>query len=561
MWATVSEMLYEQAQAFPERPFLRYLHRGREVSRYTYSEAWELASRWSALLSDQGVREGEPVVLALPNTSDFAGAFFGSLIIGAIPSPAPPLRRLRADDPGVGNLARRIEFLNTRVLVVPDYDTDVQDLAPFCYMDGLRVLSSRHLPCQVPRLSPPTGGEDIALLQFTSGTVGRSKVVQLSNRALVTQARLISEALQLERHRDSGVSWLPLYHDMGLIGFLLTPIVPAGDITFMRTEDFIVRPALWMSAISEYGATITGGPPSAYALAARSARESDVAAYDLARLRVALVGAELVSYESIQQFIDRFSSARLNPAALMPCYGLAENGLAVTLSEPTDGARFDRVNSRDVHRHGLAVEAPDEELDSRGVRKIASVGRPLPGTEVFILDKEGRRLPDRSIGEIVVGSPSLMKGYLRDPEATSAALRNGRLWTGDLGYLAEGQLHIIGRSKEILIVRGQNYYPEDLEQVVRSVPGVYEKRVVAIATVDEETTTESVVMLTETNLKDPVERDDLKINIRKALVEASYPIGDVVLLRPGAIEYTQNGKLKRLECKNRYLAGKFTDGQ
>ena len=551
-------MLACRAEAHPDSLFVRFVKQGQVVAAYTYSQTWAWATQWARTLIIRGLRRGDRVVLALPNSDDFVGAYLGVLLSGGIPAPVPPLRGTEAADSYVALVSQRIRLLDAKVLVVPEEQASVSALLPLSDIRHLAVITRRDLQPTVQPIPPDGCEEHPALLQFTSGTSGNGKVVQLSHAALLAQTRNISEQLRLDASVDWAVSWLPLFHDMGLIGFLLTPIFPGGHVTFLRTEDFIMRPSLWMKALSQFHASITGGPPSAYALCARFTRDSEVEQCDLRRVRIALVGAEMISLESLQQFVDKFRPAGFRATSLLPTYGLAEASLAVTMTRLDQGTEFDSIDLESMRATRTAQRACGSSSPNGRTRVVASVGVPIPQMEVAIVSAAGERMPERRIGEVLVRGPSLMQGYYAQPEASRQALQDGWLWTGDLGYLADGKLYITGRKKELLIVGGRNYHPEDLEQVIRELPGVRRGRAVALGCEDPERGTEAIVVLVETALAAPAERDALRQRVRHALLGAGYPVSQVVLLRPKAIQNTANGKLRRLDCKRRYLAGEFS---
>ncbi|MEK7326123.1 MAG: AMP-binding protein, partial [Chloroflexota bacterium] len=480
-----------------------------------------------------------------PNCDAFAGAYFGALMAGAVPAPVAPARRLAADDPYLATLAERIRFLNAKALVVPGEQAELAQLPQF---KQVAVLTEGQAEAMTPNYSIHSTADDPGLIQFTSGTSGDPKAVLLTQCALLAQTALLQTSLALyDRFQDWAVSWLPLFHDMGLIGFLLTPAFTGGLVNLIPAEEFILRPASWLKALTETKATLTGGPPSAYALCAK--RLKDIAGYDLSAVRIALVGAETVTCESLSAFGEKFAAAGFRSISFTPTYGLAEAALAVTVPPLDRGPKFDEV---DFAKLADGEAQPAHSGDSR---LFASVGRPLPGIEVAIVADDGSPLPERRTGEIIVRTPSLMSGYHANAEATQYALRNTWLWTGDLGYLADGELYITGRKKEVIIVGGRNYYPDDVEQIASAVPGVRAERVVAIGVEDAENMTEKLIVLAET---DPEEDcDALRLRLRQTLVAAGYPAGDVVLLKPKSIQSTLTGKLKRLDCKARFLAGEF----
>lgn len=559
MFKTLTKMLLRRAEANPDALFVRFVQQGQVVGAYTYSQTWTWATQWAWTLMGRGVRRGDRVVLALPNSDDFVGAYLGALLCGGIPAPIAPFRDIAAADSYVSLVSQGLKLLDAHVLVVPEEQASMAALSPLSGINPLTLISRRDLDPAL-RPIPPDGSEaDLALLLFTSGTTGDAKVVRLSHAALLAQTRNISEHLKLlDPGVDWAVSWLPLFYDMGLIGFLLTPIYPGGHVTILRTEDFILRPSLWVKALSQFRASITGGPPSAYALCARFTRDSEVERCDLGRVRIALVGAEAISPESLEPFVDKFRPAGFRASSLLATYGLAEAGSAVTMTRLDQGTDFDLINPESMRATGITRSTGGGSPPNGPTRPVASLGPPIPQIEVAIISEAGERLPERQIGEVVVRGPSLMQGYYAQPEASRQALQDGGLWTGDLGYLAGGKLYITGRKKELISVGGRNYHPEDLEQLVRERLGVRVGRAVAIGCEGPERGSGAAVVLVETALTAPAERDALRQQVLHDLLRAGYPVSQVVLLPSKTIQNTPNGKLRRVDCKVRYLAGEFS---
>lgn len=562
MRSTLPSILAHHAETIPDQIFTRIYQGGAEIKSRTFASAWEWASQWAALFAGRGLSGGGVVVLALPNSDDFVGAYYGCLIAGCIPAPVAPLRRIAPDDPYLHTVIDRARFVGAKAIVIPSAQSSApvpqSGLSSYQLWAGIQVLSAAQLDPTRTQQAVGFTPDDIALIQFTSGTAGDPKAVLLSQRALVVQCELLRNHLALyDRFVERGVSWLPLFHDMGLIGFLLTPGFAGGEINILQPEDFILRPSLWLKAITDVKATVTGAPPSAYALCARRVKDSDVSQYDLSSIRAALVGAEQVTRESVTAFSVKFRAAGFRPSALLPTYGLAENALAVTMPPLESGPQFDRVDGQALA--GAVADPLGDGLRAK-VRWFASVGAPLPGVSVRIVDEAGTDLPDRHIGEIVVQGPSVMNGYLASEEATKQAIRSGWLYTGDFGYTANGNLHVTGRKKEVIIVGGRSYYPDDVEQVVNTVDGVRRDRVVAIGVEDSQRATEKLIVLAETDKAEEADRSGLRMNIRQALIAAGYPISEVVLLKPKSIHSTLTGKLRRIDCKTRFLAGEFVGG-
>jgi fatty-acyl-CoA synthase len=563
-WRTLPELLVHNAECYSDVLFARFLKRSEVVATCTYAQTLQQATDWATLLLEHGLRRGEAVVLALPNTEDFVYAYFGILLAGGVPAATLPIRRIKTDSHYVTNIAQRLQSIHARTLILPEAQASIADVPPLSLIENLTVLTRRDVQTTSQHISPSISASDLGILQFTSGTASQAKVVQLSNAALLAQMRNISAALMVDSHTDSGLSWLPFFHDMGLIGFLLTPMYRAISVTFLQTEDFMLRPSLWIKALSDFRTTITCGPTSAYALCARFLKDSEVAQYDLCHLRAALVGAEMISQESLHQFSTRLQPAGFRSSCLLPAYGLAENGVAVTLMPLAEGPAFDTIDLPTLQTKGFAQPVGAQFIapaTHATTRSIACTGTPLPETELAIVNADGERLGERQVGEVLVCSPSLMDGYFDQPEATHRALRDGWLWTGDLGYVAHGRLYITGRKKEVLIVGGRNYYPDDLEQVVTSALGMHHGDAVAIAYEDTGRATEAVVVLVETAATDQIERESLRQRVRQVLIEADYPVSEVVLLRPKTIQVTPNGKLKRVDLKLRYLKGEFVNGK
>ncbi len=560
-WKTLTELLAHNAEVYPNLLFVRFLKRGEVVDTCTYGQLWERASHWATLLKERGVLPGDAVALALPNCDDFVYAYFGTLLVRGVPASLAPFRRIKVNDHYLATVAQRLQFISAKVLIVPEGQADIASLPPLSSLELLTVLTRQNVEPTSRLTMPQNTADDFGLFQFTSGTSGNAKVVQLTHAALLAQMRNISHALAVDHNRDSGLSWLPLFHDMGLFGYVLTPMYRAIHSTLLQTEDFMMRPSLWIKGLSDFRATITAGPPSAYAQCARHLKDFEIEQYDLSNLRAAVVGAEVISRESLQQFATRLQPTGFRATSFVPAYGLAENGVAVTMMPLNQGPEFDTIDLEIMQTQGIAhpVEHSNGHMSNGNTRAIASAGIPLPQSEVAIVNPSGERLGERQVGEILVRSPSLMRGYYGQPEISQQALRDGWLWTGDLGYIANHKLHITGRKKEVLIVGGSNYYPDDLELVAEAVEGRRQGNAVAIACEDPIRATEAVVMLVETSLTGQAERDALRLRIRQALISAGYPVSEIVLLRPKTIQTTLNGKLKRIDMKARYLKGEFLD--
>jgi fatty-acyl-CoA synthase len=411
---------------------------------------------------------------------------------------------------------------------------------------GVRWSTISQLPSAggaAPAASPRP--QDLALVQLSSGSTSDPKPVALSHHALITQARLLNslwpDAPQLEQR---GVSWLPLFHDMGLVGALFTALERAGELTLLSPELFVARPAVWLRAISRHRATVSAAPDFGYAHCVSRIRDEELAGVDLSCWHHALDGAETISPRTLRAFARRFARWGFDARALTPVYGLAEAGLAVTSAaqrEPFTSRRFDR---RRLVEEGVA------EPGARG-RELVSVGRPVAGFEVAIRDRAGRDLPAGRLGRVWVRGPSLMNGYLGRPEVTAATLRKGWLDTGDLGFLHRGELFLTGRAREIVVLRGRNHAPEEIEEPVAALPSV--RAAAAASHLPEGGQGERLVLLVEATAPPP---PGLPTLCGQAVLAAVGVAPDeVVVLPAGALPRTSSGKLRRREALRRHLAG------
>jgi fatty-acyl-CoA synthase len=398
-------------------------------------------------------------------------------------------------------------------------------------------------------------GDRPALIQFTSGSTAMPKGVVLTHASLHANLSAIAGPAGLAiGPNDVGVSWLPLYHDMGLIGAMLTGLYTTADIVIMSPILFLKRPTAWLEAISRYRGSVCFAPNFAYELCLRRVKPSQIAALDLSSWRVAGCGAEPIRCETLDAFADRFACTGFRATSFVPSYGLAEHSLAVALA--TGGIKVDVVDSGRLVRESRAVPASDA-AGGHAVR-LVGCGRPFPGHELHIVDEHGRALPDRHVGRIVARGPSVMAGYFEDPAATAEALRHGWLQTGDLGYMADGELFVCGRTKDLIIRHGRKYHPPDLESAIAGVDGIRSSSIVVfgINRVDE---ADEVVAVLEARASNASQ--DVVDHVRRRVREtAGLELDQVVLTPPGTIPRTTSGKVRRSETRARFQAGTLLTG-
>ncbi|HEV8629377.1 MAG TPA: AMP-binding protein [Thermoanaerobaculia bacterium] len=530
---------------------VRLLDRREQDRLVPWPELVGRAAEVAGGLQALGVRPGDRVALAFPTGEGFLAAFLGALRAGAVPAPLPPPSRLGQLGEQQRRLRAMLDAAAPRLVLaepalLPLLRDPVAASAPALGCHPLAALPrAAAVAADVADVAP-------GLVQFSSGTTAAPKAVALSRRALVVQARLLNSIWPEGAgvvHR--GFSWLPLHHDMGLVGCVLPALERPADLALLPPEAFVARPALWLRGISRTGATVSAAPTFAYARCLRRVRDEELAGVDLGGWRIALCGAEAVVPETLHAFARRFARWGFRDEALVPVYGLAEAGLAVTfgaVGRPFITRRF----ARDVLLGGAAVPDPEG-------RELASVGTTLPGFAIALRDDDGRELPAGRVGTVWVHGPSLMDGYLGDPAGTARVLRDGWLDTGDLGFLAGGELFLVGRRKDAVIVRGRNHAPEEIEEAAGAVAGVRPGGVAAVGWLPEAADEEELLLLVERARGDEVDGVDALVTACREAVLAAVGLapGRVASLAPGTLPRTSSGKLRRGEALRRWLAGEL----
>ena len=531
---------------------LRFLDREERENFLAWGEIRERAARVGGALQALGVGRGERVGLVFPTGPEFFEAFFGTCLAGGVPVPLyPPVRLGRLSEYQRGTAAM-LRGAGAELVLA---DRRVRRLLGEAIALARPPLGCRSLS-ELPdgRLAPvETSPGDLGLVQFSSGTTVDPRPVALSHRAMLAQTRAINGFWPAQDGRAvTGVSWLPLYHDMGLIGCILPALALPSVMTLIGPEVFVARPAVWLRAISRYRAAISPAPNFAYGLCVAKVRDEELAGVDLSSWRVALNGAEPVVPAVLRAFAERFARWGFRREALTPVYGLSEAALAVTFSpleRPFESRRFAR---EPLAREGRAVPAAD------GL-ELASVGRPLPGFALRLLGEDGREVPEGRVGRIWVSGPSLMEGYLGRPRETAQALRDGWLDTGDLGLVWQGELYLTGRAKDLVLLRGRGYSPDGIEQALADLPGSRTGCAVAASWLPEGAATEVLGVFVETAREATAEQAAvLPEAVRRAvLAAAGLPVDEVVVLEPGTLPRTSSGKLRRGETVRRHLAGEL----
>jgi acyl-CoA synthetase (AMP-forming)/AMP-acid ligase II len=525
---------------------VRAFRGGCEVEHVTYAELLDQAGRIAGgLLERLEEARAERVALVFPNSGEALRAFFGTVAAGAVPVPLPPPLRFSSRE-RYGERIRRA-LLRSRVGCLLTTETLLPMLRALVASLGHRapVLSLADLGQGRPTWAS-VAPEDPALVQYTSGSTASPRGVVLTHRQLVANLRAIHQGLSM-REEDVSASWLPLFHDMGLIGCFLGALYGAVDQLLAPPEDFVRDPLTWLRVISRYGATLTTAPNWGYSQCAQRVGPDQARTLDLSRLRVALNGAEMVDVRTTRAFAERFGVAGFRAEAMLPVYGLAEAGLAVAFSVRGLGVKSIRVRRRALGEGAVEPAEPDE----ADAREVVSVGRPVEGLEIALRGSGGEPVSEGRVGEILIRGASVMAGYDQDPIATRAAFHRGWLRTGDLGFRLDGELYVTGRRKDVIIVRGENFYAHDVEALAAGVPGVWARQAMAVALPGDGT--EGLVVFAETRHRDPNWLGVIARSITEA-VAGTLGIAplDVVLLGPGKLPRTTSGKLERYKGPELY---------
>ncbi len=517
----------------------------------SFGELARIAEQKARAFMARGLRPGDRVALVLSQPRDFVTTFYGALAGGLVPVPMfPPLSFGRLDA-YVDSAVRILSTAGARLIVADRALASVlwQVVPKVPSLDDL--VAPDALTGGDPSVALPViQSSDVAFLQFTSGSTSAPKGVRVTHGSLVANCQAIAaEGMGLRFGEDKAVSWLPLYHDMGLIGFVITPLFRAIDVLFIPTLSFVKRPNLWLQSMHRFQGTTSFGPNFAFALATRKATEAELSTWDLSRVRILGCGAEPIHSSVISSFIERFARCGLRPEAVMPAYGMAEATLAVTFGSSTEPVRvldFDAEAFRETRR----VEPRHE---GGTVLTAVSCGRPFSGHTVVALGPDGERLGEGEEGEVWIEGPSLADGYWENPEATAAAFVDGGLRTGDLGFVFEGELYITGRLKDLIILNGRNHHPQTIEWAAAEADGVRKGNVVAFSRPG--VSSEELVVVCETRESPP---PDLAGTVARVVSEQlSLSVADVVLLKVGQLPKTSSGKLQRQKTREQYLSGEL----
>ena len=552
---TFSEVLLKAYQEIPDQIAIHLLFSKQADEPVTYRDLFQGSAAYAQALRQAGIEPGEVAILILDHSRGLVQAFFGAILHGAIPSIMPFLTEKLSPEHYRQSLASLFEITRpAAVITSADFAPEVQGaIGPDSSVRS--VLLTR-------QIEPPTSQEmqdfaglrrspqDIVLLQHSSGTTGLQKGVALSHQAVFNQLESYTQALQLSSN-DVIVSWLPLYHDMGLIAGFLLPVLRRIPLVLMSPFDWVRAPYKLMQAISRYHGTLCWLPNFAYNFCAQKVRDRDLEGVDLSSLRAVSNCSEPMHWKSHQMFLERFLPYGLRESALATCYAMAENVFAVTQGGIGSPVTVDRVDQAALLGRQVAEVARSKE----DATNLLSAGRPIGNTSVRVLDPQGQELPERHIGEIALQSDCMLAGYYRRPDLTEKAFLDGWYLTGDLGYIAAGEVYITGRKKDLIIVGGKNVYPQDLERLACEAPGVHPGRAVAFGVYSEQAGTEEVVIVAEVDEESEPGRQVIADEIRRRVTRGSeVALRYVSIVGRGWLLKTSSGKTARGANKEKYLS-------
>jgi fatty-acyl-CoA synthase len=527
---------------------------GKEDVPITYRDLLHGAAGWASLYRTQGINPGEVIILIMQHSIELVYAYFGAVMHGAIPSILPYLTEKLSPERYRADLASLVGISTPAAIVTfPEFEEEVR--SALHKGDSVRavILTGLDTPTK-PDFSMLGGMErqpdEVALLQHSSGTTGLQKGIALSHHSVFNQLDTYIKTLKATPE-DVIVSWLPLYHDMGLIACYLMPILYGIKLVLLSPFDWVRAPYRMLQSVSRYKGTLSWLPNFAYVFCAEKIRDRDLEGVDLSSWRAVTNCSEPVRVTAHEKFADRFAAYGLNPAALVTSYAMAENTFAVTQSGIDAPVAVDMVDRESVQMKWEARPA----MEGRDSQRMLSSGQPIANTLVSIFDPDGHPLPDRNIGEVGIQSDCMLSGfYHRDDLTKKAFLDGGWYLTGDYGYLAGGELYVTGRKKDLIIVGGKNIYPADLEQLAMEVKGVHPGRVVAFGVFNEESGTEEVVIVSEVDVDDPAEHERIANEIRRTVTKGSaVALRQAYLVPKKWIVKTSSGKTARPANREKYL--------
>lgn len=524
--------------------------RGALTRAYRFAELREDARNMARRLIGAGIKPQDRVAIVAETSPEFAALFFGAVYAGAWPVPLPLPTSFGGRDSYVEQLRVQLSSCAPVMLIYPPELAEMgADAARAAQTNGLDWAELMQRPAPAITL-PEARGDDIAYLQYSSGSTRFPHGVAITHHALLNNLTAHAYGMQLVAE-DRCISWLPWYHDMGLVGCFLSPVANQVSTDYLKTEDFARRPLAWLDLISRNtGNSISYSPTFGYDICARRISSQTKASdrFDLSRWRLAGNGADMIRPDVMQSFVDSFADAGFKATAFLPSYGLAEATLAVSIMPPAEGIRVELVEETQLSGVAAGEDRPQR------YRAIVNCGKPVKDMKIEIREEDGTPLPERAIGKLWCSGPSLMVGYFRDQAATDACLVDGWLDTGDMGYLSDGYVYIVGRAKDMIIVNGRNHWPQDIEWAVEQLPGFKAGDIAAFA-ITTPGGEETPAVLVQCRSSDDAERVRLREEIRERVRSVTGMNCVIELIPPRTLPRTSSGKLSRAKARNLYLNG------
>jgi fatty-acyl-CoA synthase len=526
--------------------------RGALTRPYSFTELRADALAMARRLVAAGVKPADRIALVAETSPEFAALFFGVVYAGAWPVPLPLPTSFGGRDSYIEQLRVQLASCDPTLLVYPPELAQMAgESARIADVEGIDW--AEFIERDVPNLALPRAkGDDIAYLQYSSGSTRFPHGVAITHHALLNNLAAHSHGMDIQPS-DRCISWLPWYHDMGLVGCFLSPIANQVSTDYLKTEDFARRPLAWLDMISRnQGTTISYSPTFGYDICARRMSSQTKASdrFDLSRWRLAGNGADMIRPDVMQSFVDAFSDAGFKASAFLPSYGLAEATLAVAIMPPAEGIRVELVEETQLSGVAAGQDRPQRH------RAIVNCGKPVRDMKVEIREEDGTPLPERAIGKLWCSGPSVMVGYFRDEAATAACMKDGWLDTGDMGYLSDGYVYIVGRAKDMIIINGRNHWPQDIEWAVEQLPGFKAGDIAAFA-ITTPGGEETPAVLVQCRSSDDAERIRLREEIRERVRSVTGMNCVIELIPPRTLPRTSSGKLSRAKARNLYLNGEI----
>lgn len=550
---SLTEVVKLYGEKAPKQVHIYFQNEDGQEEPITYGELYQRSLRVAQGLKNQGLKEGETVAIMLPTTPGFFYVFIGVMFAGGVPVPIYPPFRMHMLEAYAKTESHILRNAGVRILVTFP-EAEQLSLLLQSFVPSLRKITSvADLLASEPLEQPANLNSDsFGFIQYTSGSTSNPKGVLLTHANLLANIRAYGKAIEV-KPTDVAVSWLPLYHDLGLIGLWLGSLYYGVPLVLLAPFTFLNHPERWFWAIHYHRGTVSGAPNFAYELCLRKIDPAALEGLDLSSWRLAANGAEKVYPRTLDEFSKKFAKFGFKREAFMPVYGLAESTVGLAVPKPGTGYKIDKVDRKEFEEHKKAIPS-----EAANALTFVGCGKPLADHEIRIVDEQNNLLEERSVGRVQFRGPSNMQGYFNNPQATAEIYHDGWLDSGDLGYLVEGEIYITGRRKDLIIKAGRNIYPAEIEELVGSVEGIRQGCVIAFASNNVKQGTEDLVIVAETREKNELKREKIENAVKEVVATTLDIVPDqIALVAPNTVPKTSSGKLQRAACKNMYEHGQL----